>query len=372
MLEVIATIFKKYKKIFLSNTNTSVENLRRRISKYDIENSSFETTTHYNKSDNNNYDILVVDECSTVSNNEMKKILNKQKYKLVILSGDIYQIESIKYGNWAFLTYNLFKKEFVYELMETNRTKDTDLLNLWKTIRDDDEQAINIISNKEYSSPINEDIFNNVSKDEIILCLNYDGLYGINNINRILQEKNFHKEYNIGVDTFKVEDPIVFNDCPRFKNLYNNLKGRIKNIELDNENDRVWFTILVEETLLDTPINYEIVNIKNNRTLIRFFVNNFKDTNDDENEYDHIIPFNLAYAISIHKAQGLEYESVKLIITSNVEDKITKNILYTAITRTKKYLKIFWSSESQTKIFNQIKKRKNSRDISILRKKINI
>lgn len=302
----------------------------------------------------------------------MKKILNKQKYKLVILSGDIYQIESIKYGNWASLTYNLFKKEFVYELMETNRTKDTDLLNLWKSIRDDNEQAINIISNKEYSSPINADIFNNVSKDEIILCLNYDGLYGINNINKILQNKNFNKEYNIGVDTFKVEDPIVFNDCPRFKNLYNNLKGIIKNIELDNENDRVQFTILVEGTLLNTPINYEVVNIENNKTLIRFFVNNFKDTNDDENEYGHIIPFNLAYAISIHKAQGLEYESVKIIITSNVEDKITKNILYTAITRTKKYLKIFWSSESQTKIFNQIKKRKNSRDISILRKKLNI
>lgn len=171
---------------------------------------------------------------------------------------------------------------------------------------------------------------------------------------------------------FKVDDPIVFNDCPRFKNLYNNLKGKIKNIEIDNENDRVWFTILVDEVLLDTPINYEVIEITNNKTLIKFFVNNFKDTNDDESEYDHIIPFNLAYAVSIHKAQGLEYESVKIIITSNVEDKITKNILYTAITRAKKYLQIFWSPESQQRIFEQMKKRKNSRDISILKRKLNI
>ncbi len=372
MLEVVATVFKDYSKIFLSNTNTAVENLRRRIINYDNENSIFETTTHYNKNDDNIYDILIIDECSTISDDEMQKILNKQKYKLIILSGDIYQIESIKYGNWTFLTYNLFKDEFVYELIETNRTEDHDLLELWKLVRDDDDHAINKISNKEYSSPIDENIFKRISDDEIILCLNYDGLYGINNINRILQEKNLNKEYNVGVDLFKVDDPIVFNDCPRFKNLYNNLKGKIKNIEIDNENDRVWFTILVDEVLLDTPINYEVIEITDNKTLIKFFVNNFKDTNDDESEYDHIIPFNLAYAVSIHKAQGLEYESVKIIITSNVEDKITKNILYTAITRAKKYLQIFWSPESQQRIFEQIKKRKNSRDISILKRKLNI
>lgn len=372
MLEIIASIFKNYRKIFLSNTNTSVENLRRRIIKYDSENSTFETTNYYNKKDKESYDILIIDECSTVSNNEMLKILNKQKYKLIILSGDIYQIESIKYGNWSLLVYNLFNKKFIYELIETNRTKDKDLLDLWKLVRDDDEQAINKISNKEYSSSINEQIFKKISEDEIILCLNYDGLYGINNINKILQEKNANKEYSIGVNSFKIDDPIVFNDCPRFKNLYNNLKGKIKNIELDNENDRVWFTILVDEILPDDPVNYEIIETEGEKTLIRFFVNNFKDTNEEESGYEHIIPFNLAYAISIHKAQGLEYESVKIIITSNIEDRITKNILYTSITRTKKYLQIFWSPESQKKIFDKIKKSKNLRDISILKQKLDI
>ena len=189
-------------------------------------------------------------------------------------------------------------------------------------------------------------------------------------MNRLLQEKNPNKEYNIGVDSYKIDDPIVFNDCPRFKNLYNNLKGKIKNIELDDENDRVWFTVLVDEYLTIEPFKYEILEYVDNKTLIKFYVSNFKDTNDDENGYDHIIPFNLAYAISIHKAQGLEYDAVKIIITSNVEDNITKNIFYTAITRTKKYLKIFWSAESQVKIFNQMKKRNNSRDISILKQKI--
>ena len=63
-----------------------------------------------------------------------------------------------------------------------------------------------------------------------------------------------------------------------------------------------------------------------------------------------IIPFQLAYAVSIHKAQGLEYDSVKVIIPSNNVEKITHGVFYTAITRAKKHLKIYWSSETMKDI----------------------
>ena len=150
-------------------------------------------------------------------------------------------------------------------------------------IRDNDVNALNKINSQEYSSSIDfEEILNKRDSDEIILCLNYDGLYGINNINKVLQEKSPNIEYSIGVDTFKKEDPIVFNDCPRFRDLYNNLKGRIKNIEKDDDNDCVWFTILVEEALYNSQNNYEILESKDNQSLIRLYVRNFKDTNDDD------------------------------------------------------------------------------------------
>lgn len=374
MLEVLSMIFCGYSKIFLSNTNTAVENLRARISGIDLFNSTFKTVANYNKYDDNDYDILIIDECSMISNKDMLKAIKKQRYKLVILAGDVFQIESIKYGNWFSLSYYLFKNEFVYDLIQTNRTDDIELLELWKMIRDNDDNALNKINSQEYSSPIDfKEIFNKKDTDEIILCLNYDGLYGINNINKVLQAKNSNIEYTIGVDTFKIEDPIVFNDCPRFRDLYNNLKGTIKNIEKDNENDCVWFTILVDDILYNRENNYEILENTDNKTLIRLYVRNFKDTNDDDDDRnEHIIPFNLAYAVSIHKAQGLEYNSVKIIITSNVEEQITKNIFYTAITRTKKYLKIFWSPESQMKILDNMKKRNSTKDVAILKNKINI
>ena len=43
----------------------------------------------------------------------------------------------------------------------------------------------------------------------------------------------------------------------------------------------------------------------------------------------------------MYKRQGLEYDSVKIIITNETEERITHNIFYTAITRAKEKLKIY-------------------------------
>ena len=52
------------------------------------------------------------------------------------------------------------------------------------------------------------------------------------------------------------------------------------------------------------------------------------------------------------KAQGLEYDSVKVVIPSVNTEKITKGVFYTAITRTKKKLTIYWSSETMEAIIS--------------------
>lgn len=376
MLEAIACILPNFKKIFLANTNTAVDNLERRIKPLEGDNSAFKTVCSF-KYDTEEYDILIIDECSTISNSEMLTVLNKQRYKAIVLSGDMYQIESIKYGNWFSLAYKYFKDSFAFDLKDNNRTSDNNLIEFWDMVRNDSDDVVSKINSQEYSSEIDVTLLNKKNNDEIVLCLNYDGVYGINNINKILQEKNTGIEYNIGVDTYKIGDPIVFNDCPRFNNvLYNNMKGIIKNVEIDDRNDVVWFSIEMLENINYFGAsfrNIEIVSFTDNKMpIIKFFVKNFDDSSSDSDRYEHIIPFNLAYAISIHKAQGLEYESVKVIITSNVEDIISKNIFYTAITRTKSKLKIYWSTETQTKLLNNFKQRPNSRDMSILKSKLYI
>ena len=176
---------------------------------------------------------------------------------------------------------------------------------------------------------------------------------------------NYFDDVTYGVD-------FIFND---FITKHVNAKQYIeiiKNIK-DGENC-IYFSIEVDRNVINTPFipsDVELINSdKADKIIIKFKVNEFRDRDDDENQYDHIIPFNLSYAISIHKAQGLEYDSVKIIITQNIEDRITKNIFYTAITRAKKFLKIYWSSDSQEKIFDSFSEKESKRDLGILNQKI--
>lgn len=371
MIEIISFAFDNYKKCIIANTNTAVSNLNSRL-KVDKD-LKIMTVNNYIKYYDEPCDILIIDECSTVNNKDMLKILDKTNYTTIIMVGDIYQIESIQYGNWFQICSRYYKIGISYELEMTHRTSDVDLLDLWTCVRNNDKRAISIMSNKEYSEEVSKNIFNKSAEEEIILCLNYDGMYGINNINRVMQSTNKNEEHIFGVDTFKINDPVLFNDCPRFNGfIYNNLKGKIKNIEEDK--NCMWFSIEVDKnSIFPDEAPNDIIFIKSDKEdkmIIKFKVNEFKDKDDDENEYDHIIPFNLSYAISIHKAQGLEYDSVKIVITSNVEDRISKNIFYTAITRAKRRLKIYWSPDSQEKIFEGFDKKESKRDLGILNQKI--
>ena len=52
----------------------------------------------------------------------------------------------------------------------------------------------------------------------------------------------------------------------------------------------------------------------------------------------------------------MEYESVKVVITEDIDEMITHNIFYTAITRARSNLKIYWSPESQQRVISRFEK----------------
>ncbi|TON14310.1 hypothetical protein CGH62_28145, partial [Vibrio parahaemolyticus] len=65
------------------------------------QNSTFKTIrSHTYSQDDTVYDVLIIDECSTVSNADLLTILENTSFELLILVGDSYQIESIQFGNW--------------------------------------------------------------------------------------------------------------------------------------------------------------------------------------------------------------------------------------------------------------------------------
>lgn len=73
--------------------------------------------------------------------------------------------------------------------------------------------------------------------------------------------------------------------------------------------------------------------------------------------------------MSIHKAQGLEYDSVKVVITNEIEEMISHNIFYTAITRAKEKLKIYWSPETENRILKNMKEQFNDKDYKLFKEK---
>ena len=379
LIEYISEYFKSRptdaSMLFLAHTHTAINNLKRRIG--NISNASFDTVKKYTYRDVT-VDVLIIDECSTIGNDDMYKLLNKIDFKVLVLVGDIYQIESIRFENWFYLLKKFFP-DFAIELNETRRTDDQELLGLWNAVRNMEDDIAERISRNNFASSLNESIFNREDEDEIILCLNYNGLYGINNINILLQQGNPNPELKWGIHTFKINDPVLFNEIGRFDGiLHNNLKGAIRDIRTTNnesgERHKIVFDIEIEDVLTEFDVagtEVELIETKEKSSIIRFYVNKIGSQDEDSNELkDDIIPFQIAYALSIHKSQGLEYNSVKLIITDEIEEQVTHSIFYTAITRAKDKLKIYWSPQTQTEVLSKIKPKFDDRDYYLLRSKI--
>jgi energy-coupling factor transporter ATP-binding protein EcfA2 len=368
LINHISNFFNDKEKIYLANTNPAIDNLRRKIT---ASNCSFSTIAKFLSSRNCHVDcdLLIIDECSTVSNSDMKKILEKAKFKLLVLVGDVFQIESIVFGNWFSIARSFVPDKSVFELTKPYRTTKPNLLNVWNRVRALDEALLEPMVKHGYSVRLDDSIFDHTEEDQIILCLNYDGLYGINNINRFLQGNNTNASVQWGINTFKVNDPVLFNESDRFTPvIYNNLKGKIVGIKTFK--DRVQFEIEIDKAIneLDASgYDFELLGTsQKGNSIIRFSVNKYKNTDDDDGSSETVVPFQVAYAVSIHKAQGLEYSSVKIVITNEVEELITHNIFYTAITRAKNDLKIYWTPETEQAILSSLKLRNDKKDAALL------
>jgi ATP-dependent exoDNAse (exonuclease V) alpha subunit len=62
----------------------------------------------------------------------------------------------------------------------------------------------------------------------------------------------------------------------------------------------------------------------------------------------------------------LEYDSVKIVITDEVDELITHNIFYTAITRARNRLKFYWTPEVENKVLGAIKPKTSNKDVALL------
>jgi len=352
------------RKLFLAHTNPAVDNLRHRVT---APNSEFSTIHGHvnNRTIGGHYEVLVIDECSTVSNASLLEVLRVSSFDLLVLVGDVYQIEAIEFGNWFASIRSYLPATSVFELVTPWRTKDPALLTLWDRVRNLDDRIEESLSTSRYSAVLSEQLFQSRHAEETVLCINYDGLYGINNVNRFLQVKNPNPPVIRRGTTYKVDDPVLFNDTNRFRGVvFNNLKGKIMGIS--EAPGKITFDIELHRDVNPADLwGTDLTYIEG--STVRFDVFEMVDPDEDDDTSVTVVPFQIAYAVSFHKAQGLEFNSVKVVITDANEDRVSHAMFYTAITRSRQHLQVYWTPETQTRILSRLVPRENTKDESLLR-----
>ena len=358
-------------KSFLCLTTTNTANNNLKIKDF-AGNITYKNIAQFEKERvHEKYDIIIVDEASFVSTNSIEKIIGVYESSDFMFVGDPGQIESIEYGNWFDLLLNILKvKDIVFTLDVEHRTKIVELTKIWDEIRlGKKKNIIELLAAYEMTEEINDDIFK-VRENEVVLCLNYDGLYGINNVNRYLQASNPNKAYEYQQNLYKVGDPVVFitNDYSEY-GIYNNLSGKIADIR--NEEENITFKIELFDSVnfvgkLSPEI--EITEEDSGFYAIVTKMKYYNDKYDTDMDTRTKLPFQISYAMSIHKAQGLEFDSVKIVITKESDEQVTKNIFYTAVTRAKKNLKVYWQPEVADYVLGNIENSEESKtaDLTIL------
>ncbi len=375
LIKYISNMFGDARKLYITKTHTALQNVIRNLGK-NFDNCDFEIIDSITRSNSAVvHDIVFIDECSTIDNRTMELLLGKiSNDALIVMSGDVYQIESIDFGNWFFYAKDIVKaKGGSIELCSTWRTKKEELKGLWKAVREKSTIITEMLSmDGPFSENLGENIFH-LDEDEVVLCLNYDGKFGLNNMNQYFQNANTNsKAFSWEEWSYKIGDRIIFINTRRSALLYNNLRGIITNIAYAEKS--IIFEIEVKAFFTESQCeaeSFNYVDTTEKGTIIRIEVISWDDELSEQEKVKTVIPFQLAYAISIHKAQGLEYKSVKIVIPSSNAEKITHSIFYTAITRAKEKLKIFWSAETMKSIIENFTTDEiEQRTLPIIRKEL--
>ena len=97
LINYISNLMSKQKKLFLTKTHTAKQNLQRRVDNPGKDADFISIDSFTKKVYLPDYDVIFVDECSTIDNRVMNEFLQKiNPNTFLVLAGDIHQIESIE------------------------------------------------------------------------------------------------------------------------------------------------------------------------------------------------------------------------------------------------------------------------------------
>lgn len=271
-------------------------------------------------------ELLIVDETSMIDNNLFASLLRGIMHNTkLVLVGDSFQLPPVSPGN---VLKDLIETDLFTHVKLDNIYRQSDnsfIPILAKEIKDVDIQSNLLEKRDDYSFiTCNPDEIKGTIKSIIEMCIKkkmnehnvqvlipmYKTSNGIDNINVILQQlfnppSEKKEEVEIGFTKFRVHDKVI--------NLVNNIDLNIFNgdigyiIDIDTSNSSSFMTIDFDSNIV---------------TLKREDMGTIK----------------LAYAMSIHKSQGSEFEHVIIPVTNEYKRMLYNKLIYTGVSRAKKTL----------------------------------
>ncbi|MED7788455.1 exodeoxyribonuclease V subunit alpha [Francisella sp. 19X1-34] len=298
----------------------------------------------YHKKSKAPYDVIIVDEASMLDINIFIKLIRavSENTKLILL-GDINQLPSVEVGSLlASLTVDITGN------MPSYTTK------LLKNYRS--QQSINNLA----SSVLMGEVSQVEHKSENI------NFYDSKDMDKLL--KSYANKYK------------ALEKCSSYKEalkLLSKFRILVANKNLDIGTDRLNQKI---EKLLGKTIGSDYkarpIMITQNSYSLGLFngdigiiwpdssgkLRAYFDGKDDRVFSLNMLPnYETVYAMTIHKTQGSEFDEVAIILPNSDNEALTKQLIYTAITRAKSRLDIV----SQSKIFNKVIKKSVTRNSNI-------
>lgn len=287
-------------------------------------------------------DVVIIDEVSMVDIILMENLLKAiTKDTRLILVGDIDQLPSVGPGN---VLKDIIESEVisVVKLDEIFRQakesmiivnahkinksekpilnkKDKDFFMIRKQVQEDIVSTIIELTKTRLPKYNNYDPF----KDIQILSPSKKGIIGVDNLNIQLQKalnppKSYKKERALGENIYRMGDKIM-----QIKNNYNLIWEKYSDEGLFLEKG---------EGIFNGDIGYiENINLEDNEIKVVF-----DDNKKVLYDFKQLEELKLAYATTIHKSQGSEFPVVIMPMSWGPPMLLTKNLLYTGITRAKK------------------------------------
>ena len=290
-----------------------------RFLKWQKETNKFQVN-EYNKS---KAEFIIVDESSMIDTYLMASLLKGISANAkILLVGDDHQLPSVGPGQ---ILHDLISSEklSVIKLTKLYRQgNDSNIVSLAYDIRNKKikDEVFNIAEDLTFINCQLSQVVPNIIelattykdlsyKEFQILVPMYKTLYGIDEINKQValifnKEEKAKKTITIGETIFREGDKVIqLTNMPE-ENVYNGDIGLIQKI-------------------VTSPKKEVIVDYDGN--LVKYTPSSFNN-------------FRLAYAISIHKSQGSEFEIVVIPLVRNYNKMLYRKLIYTAVTRSKSKL----------------------------------